>query len=178
MDAIITNHPERVINVLREREFSTSYRIAQLSDSPWERVVTKIPKQGVISNPAFQPSTMSLKLVNGAGDMLDSFTRYLADILINRSPLRYLYLSTYSTTVVNHQKHHYLQDVATETYSAEHMPSKTAMTPTPTTSTNFNMTSSLTVNPDNSTSPSMSSLLNNLLASSYHHLTSISRWFY
>jgi glycerophosphoryl diester phosphodiesterase len=40
VDGIITNHPERLLEVLKEEEFADKYRIANQSDNPWERVLT------------------------------------------------------------------------------------------------------------------------------------------
>jgi hypothetical protein len=40
VDGIITNHPERLLEVLKEEEFSDKYRKANQSDNLWERVLT------------------------------------------------------------------------------------------------------------------------------------------
>ncbi|XP_076314908.1 dermonecrotic toxin LarSicTox-alphaI-1-like [Tachypleus tridentatus] len=37
VDAIMTNHPERVKNVLQELQFRRRFRMALKSDNPWER---------------------------------------------------------------------------------------------------------------------------------------------
>jgi hypothetical protein len=40
VDGIITNYPERLLEVLKEEEFANKYQIANHSDNPWERVLT------------------------------------------------------------------------------------------------------------------------------------------
>lgn len=83
---------------MQEREFINRFRLATNADSPWDRVLVQAPKPtgvnaatAILSHP-----TLGLKLVNGAGDMLDSLTKYVGDLLRYRSPVRYLYLSTYT----------------------------------------------------------------------------------
>ncbi|KAF7491165.1 Phospholipase D LspiSicTox-betaIE1ii [Sarcoptes scabiei] len=98
VDAIITNHPERVAKVLLEPEFVNRFRMAQFSDSPWERIQTRHarPSTSSFSSQTRPSSNLSLKLMNGASDMLESFSRFLFDAIRHHTPLRYLYLSTYS----------------------------------------------------------------------------------
>lgn len=76
-------------------------------DSPWDRVLLKASSlkltsgglgtggspaaQAILKNP-----TLGLKLVNGAGDMLDSLTKYVSDLLRYRTPVRYFLLSSYT----------------------------------------------------------------------------------
>lgn len=85
VDAIITNHPERVWSVIREREFAQNYRMATYSDSPWELIWTR-PKKPQTSSTLSKPN-LSLKLMNGAGDMLDSLARFVANTIKNNIPL-------------------------------------------------------------------------------------------
>lgn len=85
VDAIITNHPERVWSVIREREFAQNYRMATYSDSPWELIWTR-PKKPQTSSTISKPN-LSLKLMNGAGDMLDSLARFVANTIKNNIPL-------------------------------------------------------------------------------------------
>ncbi|KAH7643279.1 hypothetical protein HUG17_9970 [Dermatophagoides farinae] len=98
VDAIITNHPERVCNVMRESEFASRYRMATYEDSPWERIWTR-PTRPQTSSMLTKP-TLGLKLVNSAGDMLDSMTRFMVDALRSQTLLRYLFLSQ-NNSVVN-----------------------------------------------------------------------------
>ena len=83
---------------MREREFNNRFRLATGKDSPWNRVLVKQPKpvgaaaaSAILTNP-----TLGLKLANGAGDMLDSLTKYVSDLLRYRTPVRYFFLSTYT----------------------------------------------------------------------------------
>lgn len=95
VDAIVTNHPERLVHVIEEAEFSPSFRLADLTDSPWTRVLRPTPRRPATLAPLQDPS-LGLKLVNGAGDMADSLAKYVADMLVHRSPLRYLFFALFS----------------------------------------------------------------------------------
>src|SRR5699024_83314 len=68
------------------------------SDSPFDRVWTKLPPKPA---PIVFTPTLGLKLASGAGDMLDSMAKFVSDIIRYRTPVRYLFLSTYQ------QKHHH-----------------------------------------------------------------------
>ncbi|KAG9509308.1 hypothetical protein GZH46_02177, partial [Fragariocoptes setiger] len=46
-DAVMTNHPERLVNVLNEHEFRSTLRLATRDDNPFERIITK--RSGVTS---------------------------------------------------------------------------------------------------------------------------------
>ncbi|OTF78003.1 hypothetical protein BLA29_007662, partial [Euroglyphus maynei] len=93
VDAIITNHPERVYNVMREREFSSKYRMATYEDSPWERIWT-LPPRPQTSSVLGKP-TLGLKVMNGAVETLDSMARFMVDAFKSQTLLRYLFLSSY-----------------------------------------------------------------------------------
>ena len=131
LDAVISNHPERVEHVLREREFAGRYRMATERDSPWDRVLLKASSLKTAaagaagtgtsgtsgpSGPSssaqalLQKPSLGLKLVNGAGDMLDSLTKYVGDLLRYRTPVRYYLLSSYTNRRRMYYHHQHQRD--------------------------------------------------------------------
>lgn len=84
MDGIITNHPERLVDILRESEFSSKFRMADQSDSPWERIQSRIDFNPSPAAPVTQP--VSARWVSGMGDMVTSFAKYLRDFVFLRVP--------------------------------------------------------------------------------------------
>lgn len=95
MDAILTNNPERIVNVMKEREFVEHYRLAGTGDSPWEVAVVKGARPLGNIPAGIRNPPLPLRLANGAGDMLNSFTKYVGDFLRHRTPIKYLFLATY-----------------------------------------------------------------------------------
>lgn len=84
------------MNVMKEREFSQSYRLARSHDNPWEVAVVKGSKPLGNIPAGIRNPPLPLKLANGAGDMLSSLTKYISDFLRHRTPIKYLYLVTYA----------------------------------------------------------------------------------
>lgn len=78
VDGIITNHPERLINVLKEPDFVHKFRLASQEDDPWERMQADPEEKPAPSRPTDQPVTM--RVVASAADMLASFTKYIRDL--------------------------------------------------------------------------------------------------
>lgn len=87
VDGIITNHPERLVNVLREKEFVKKFRLATQSDNPWERFRSRKDDSLSISAAISQP--IGFRIVHGIGDMFTSFTRYVGDFAYLRNPFRF-----------------------------------------------------------------------------------------
>ena len=90
---------------MRESEFASRYRMATYEDSPWERIWTR-PTRPQTSSMLTKP-TLGLKLVNSAGDMLDSMTRFMVDALRSQTLLRYLFLSSYKQRQQQQQSYNY-----------------------------------------------------------------------
>ena len=84
MDGIITNHPERLADVLRESEFAKSFRLATQEDSPWERIQARVDFKPSPAAPATQPVTA--RWASGFGDVLTSLAKYLRDFVYLRVP--------------------------------------------------------------------------------------------
>lgn len=87
VDGIITNHPERVVTLLRDAEFSKDFRLADQDDDPWARVQARQDVGGEANSPA-APSTQPIQLrwAAGFGDMVTSFAKYLRDFVYLRVP--------------------------------------------------------------------------------------------
>ncbi|RWS07414.1 hypothetical protein B4U79_07515 [Dinothrombium tinctorium] len=83
VDGIITNHPERLVNILREVEFVDLIRLADQDDDPFERFITRraesIPSPASNSN---QP--LAVRIFSGLNDLLSSFNKYLRDFVFLR----------------------------------------------------------------------------------------------
>lgn len=92
VDGIITNHPERLINVLKEPDFALKYRMATQDDDPWERMQADPEEKPSLSAPTGQP--VSMRVVASAADMLASFTKYIRDLF-------WLRMITYQTTTTS-----------------------------------------------------------------------------
>ena len=75
VDGIITNHPERLVALLRDPEFSERFRLADQNDDPWERVQAKQDERPSPAAPVTQP--VQLRWATGLGDMVTSFAKYL-----------------------------------------------------------------------------------------------------
>lgn len=84
MDGIITNHPERLVALLRESEFSSRFRLADQDDSPWERIQARQDDNPSPAAPVSQP--VQLRWAAGMGDMFTSFAKYLRDFVYLRVP--------------------------------------------------------------------------------------------
>jgi hypothetical protein len=84
VDGIITNHPERLADVLRESEFSKSFRLATQDDNPWERIQAREDFKPSPAAPVTQPVTS--RWAAGFGDVLASFAKYLRDFVYLRVP--------------------------------------------------------------------------------------------
>lgn len=78
VDGIITNHPERLVNVLKESEFSNRLKMANQSDSPWTKV-----KQGPM--PLSVPIGQSSRWVSDISDKANSIYEYLKEFIYLRS---------------------------------------------------------------------------------------------
>lgn len=85
MDGIITNHPERLINILREPEFHSRVRLADQEDDPWSRVPLS-REDGPYILAASGPEPVSVRWVSGFNDMVTSFAKYLRDFVYLRVP--------------------------------------------------------------------------------------------
>ena len=84
MDGIITNHPERLVNVLRENEFVNNFRLATQDDDPFLRYSQR-KKQNENPNQAInQP--IGIRIAHGMGDMFVSFSKYVGDFVTVRAP--------------------------------------------------------------------------------------------
>jgi hypothetical protein len=70
VDGIITNHPERLLEVLKEEEFADKYRIANQSDNPWKRVLTNTNGQ-----------TSHHSSISSFTELLSSVTQFVADFV-------------------------------------------------------------------------------------------------
>lgn len=81
VDGIITNHPERIVNVLKEPEFINRIRLANHSDSAWSRVEPLRNNPLPISAPIAQPS----RWVSDLNDKANSITKYLREFIYLRS---------------------------------------------------------------------------------------------
>ena len=77
VDGIITNHPERIVNILREPEFVGRVRRANLSDSPWTRYEAKLSPMPLQLPLPTQPS----RWVSDLGDKANSITKYLKEFI-------------------------------------------------------------------------------------------------
>ncbi len=84
VDGIITNHPERLSNVLRENEFVQKFRMATQDDNPFERVRTRTNETPSPLAPIMQP--IGMRIAHGMGDMFTSFTKYVGDFVYLRVP--------------------------------------------------------------------------------------------
>lgn len=84
MDGIITNHPERLVALLRDPEFSSRFRLADQDDSPWERIQARQDDKPSPAAPVSQP--VQLRWAAGMGDMFTSFAKYLRDFVYLRVP--------------------------------------------------------------------------------------------
>ena len=85
MDGIITNHPERLINVLREKEFAKKFRLATQQDNPWERIRSRadeVPSP----NPRNNSQILGVRIVHGIGDLFNSLTKYVREFVTLRAP--------------------------------------------------------------------------------------------
>ena len=84
VDGIITNHPERLVNVLRETEFAKKYRMATQDDDPFQRF-SPLKKQIDTSESAInQP--IGIRIAHGVGDMFVSFSKYVGDSVYVKLP--------------------------------------------------------------------------------------------
>jgi len=84
VDGVITNHPERVVNVLRETEFSKKFRLATQDDNHWSRVRARVDEVTSPTSPIMQP--LGFRIANGVGDMFNSLTKYVKDFVFLRVP--------------------------------------------------------------------------------------------
>lgn len=84
VDGIITNHPERLAEVLRESEFANRFRLATQDDSPWERIQSREDFAPSPAAPVTQP--VSARWFTGFGDVVSSFAKYLRDFVYLRVP--------------------------------------------------------------------------------------------
>ncbi len=84
VDGIITNHPERLFNVLREKEFVQKFRMATLDDNPFKRFRASTVETPSPLAPIMQP--IGIRIANGMGDMFTSFTKYVGDFVYLRVP--------------------------------------------------------------------------------------------
>ncbi|XP_074597286.1 dermonecrotic toxin StSicTox-betaIB1i-like [Brevipalpus obovatus] len=86
VDGILTNHPERLVSILREAEFVSKYRMATLEDNPWFRIQSDIEDEPVPipqnSNNYNQP--VRARVVASAVDILASLNTYLREWFVLR----------------------------------------------------------------------------------------------
>lgn len=75
VDGIITNHPERLVTLLKELEFADRFRLADQNDNPWQRVQADVEENPSPASPVQQP--VQLRWAAGLGDMVTSFAKYL-----------------------------------------------------------------------------------------------------
>lgn len=76
VDGIITNHPERIVNILQEKEFVNVIRLAKHSDSAWTKVEA-MKKSPISSSTTDKPS----RWVSDLNDKADSITKYLKEFV-------------------------------------------------------------------------------------------------
>ncbi len=84
VDAIITNHPERLFNVLRENEFVHKFRMATQDDDPFERVRARSDETTSHLAPIMEP--IGIRIAQGVVDMFTSFSKYVSDFVYLRVP--------------------------------------------------------------------------------------------
>lgn len=85
VDGIITNHPERLVTILREPEFHTRVRMADQEDDPWSRVpLSREDGPWILASSG--PEPVSVRWVAGFSDMITSFAKYLRDFVYLRAP--------------------------------------------------------------------------------------------
>ena len=83
MDGIITNHPERLVNVLRENEFVDNFRLATQDDDPFLRFNPN--KKGQNVNQAInQP--IGIRIAHGMGESFVSLSKFVGDLVMVRAP--------------------------------------------------------------------------------------------
>ncbi|XP_015792028.1 phospholipase D StSicTox-betaIC1-like isoform X2 [Tetranychus urticae] len=76
VDGIITNHPERLYAILKERDFKYKYRLATHDDDPWKRIQPDLEEKPAPSATSdIQP--VILTAITSASDMFTSFTKYV-----------------------------------------------------------------------------------------------------
>lgn len=82
VDGIITNHPERVREILSEQPFLSRYRVATKEDNPWNRVITP-PVGRVLPTNGRNPDE---PLTDGIRDVVSSLQSYIGEFVNNDSP--------------------------------------------------------------------------------------------
>ena len=73
VDGIITNHPERLVNILNEPEFSSRLRMASPYDTPWAKV-----RQSSMSHLPISPSS---RWISDLSDKVNSVYEYLKEFI-------------------------------------------------------------------------------------------------